>query len=88
MPGLYLAVYGAAVILIVLFMPDGIWGYVSKLFQARKPAPSTPADPLTLRPRDSGAPMALEVRGLCKHFGGLKAVDGVDIQVQRGAPMP
>ena len=28
--------------------------------------------------------MALEVRGLCKHFGGLKAVDGVDIQVRRG----
>ena len=28
--------------------------------------------------------MALEVRGLCKHFGGLKAVDGVDLQVRRG----
>jgi branched-chain amino acid transport system permease protein len=28
--------------------------------------------------------MALEVRGLCKNFGGLKAVDGVDFQVRRG----
>jgi branched-chain amino acid transport system permease protein len=37
-----------------------------------------------LRPLDSGAPMALEVRGLCKYFGGLKAVDGVDLQVRRG----
>ena len=83
-PGLYLAVYGAAVILIVLFMPDGIWGYVSKLFRVSEPAPSKPAEPLTLRPLDSGAPMALEVRGLCKHFGGLKAVDGVDLQVRRG----
>ena len=27
-PGLYLAIYGAAVILIVIFMPDGIWGFV------------------------------------------------------------
>src|SRR5262249_6873481 len=26
----------------------------------------------------------LEVRGLCKYFGGLKAVDGVDIDVRRG----
>ena len=28
--------------------------------------------------------MALEVKGLCKNFGGLKAVDGVDLQVRRG----
>ena len=27
-PGLYLAIYGLAVILIVLFMPDGIWGFI------------------------------------------------------------
>ena len=26
----------------------------------------------------------LEVRGLKKHFGGLKAVDGVDLTVKRG----
>ena len=83
-PGLYLAVYGVAVILIVIFMPDGIWGYVRKLFQARERGPPKPAEPLTLRPVDSGAPMALEVRGLCKNFGGLKAVDGVDLQVRRG----
>ena len=83
-PGLYLAVYGVAVILIVMFMPDGIWGYVSWLFRGRKPAPSKPPEPLALRPVDSGAPIALEVRGLSKNFGGLKAVDGVDLQVRRG----
>jgi branched-chain amino acid transport system permease protein len=83
-PGLYLAVYGVAVILIVLFMPDGIWGYINKLFRTNEPAPSKAAEPLTLRPLDSGAPTALEVRGLCKYFGGLKAVDGVDLQVRRG----
>lgn len=83
-PGLYLAIYGLAVILIVVFMPDGIWGYVTKFFRAREPAPSKPVEPLTLRPLDSGAPMALEVRSLCKNFGGLKAVDGVDLEVRRG----
>ena len=83
-PGLYLAVYGLAVILIVIFMPDGIWGYLSKLFQARERGRPEPTEPLALRPVDSGAPMALEVRGLCKNFGGLKAVDGVDLQVRRG----
>jgi branched-chain amino acid transport system permease protein len=83
-PGLYLAVYGLAVILIVLFMPDGIWGYINKFFRTREPEPSKAAEPLILRPLDSGAPMALEVRGLCKYFGGLKAVDGVELQVRRG----
>jgi branched-chain amino acid transport system permease protein len=83
-PGLYLAVYGLAVILIIIFMPDGVWGYVSRLFRAREPAPSKPSEPLMLRPVDSGAPLALEVKGLSKNFGGLKAVDGVDFQVRRG----
>ena len=31
-PGLYLAIYGAAVILIVIFMPEGIWGFIRRLF--------------------------------------------------------
>jgi branched-chain amino acid transport system permease protein len=83
-PGLYLAIYGLAVILIVVFMPDGIWGYVTEFFRARERTPSKPVEPLSLRPLDSGAPMALEVRRLCKNFGGLKAVDGVDLQVRRG----
>jgi branched-chain amino acid transport system permease protein len=83
-PGLYLALYGLAVILIVLFMPDGIWGYVSKAFRTPERAPSKPPEPLTLRPIDSGAPMALEVKSLSKNFGGLKAVDAVDLQVRRG----
>jgi branched-chain amino acid transport system permease protein len=82
-PGLYLAIYGVFVILIVVFMPDGIWGYINKLFRPADRARSNP-EPLTLRPVDSGTPMALEVRRLCKSFGGLKAVDEVDLQVRRG----
>jgi branched-chain amino acid transport system permease protein len=54
------------------------------LFRSRERAPSRPPEPLALRPVDSGAPIALEVRGLSKNFGGLKAVDGVDLQVRRG----
>jgi branched-chain amino acid transport system permease protein len=38
-----------------------------------------------LQPADSGAAAALEVRGLSKYFGGLKAVDDVDFTVRRGA---
>ena len=32
-PGLYLAIYGLFVILIIRFMPDGIWGFVSAAFE-------------------------------------------------------
>jgi branched-chain amino acid transport system permease protein len=83
-PGLYLAIYGVAVILIVVFMPEGIWGFVGRLFRTPKRVPSKSAEPLTLRPTDSGSPVPLEVRGLAKNFGGLKAVDGVSFRVRRG----
>ena len=83
-PGLYLAVYGLAVILIVVFMSDGIWGFIVRRFR-RVAEPSRPAtQPLVLKPADSGAPAALEVQGLAKYFGGLKAVDAVDFVVRRG----
>jgi branched-chain amino acid transport system permease protein len=85
-PGLYLAIYGLSVILIIRFMPDGIWGFVSDAFtrlRAHAKAPPAAAA-LQLRPATTGGDIVLEVTGLSKHFGGLKAVDGVDIAVKRG----
>jgi branched-chain amino acid transport system permease protein len=85
-PGLYLAIYGLFVILIIRFMPDGIWGFVTSGFErwrAKIKAPAA-AKPLQLKPATVGGDIVLEVRGLSKHFGGLKAVDGVDIAVRRG----
>jgi branched-chain amino acid transport system permease protein len=84
---IYLAVYGAAVILIMVFMPDGIWGYATTLW--RKLRPVRPMDPGFIPPfalargiaRDDGA-VILSVRALSKHFGGLKAVDGVDLTIR------
>ncbi len=83
-PGLYLAIYGLAVILIVVFMSDGIWGFIARMFRRRAAAAVAPARPLALVPADSGAAVALEVKGLAKYFGGLKAVDGVDFTIRRG----
>jgi len=85
-PGLYLAIYGLFVILIIRFMPDGIWGFVTVAYErwrAKTKAPA-PSSPLKLMPATAGGDIVLEVTGLSKHFGGLKAVDGVDIQVKRG----
>jgi branched-chain amino acid transport system permease protein len=86
-PGLYLAIYGLFVILIIRFMPDGIWGFVNVgLDRLRSKAKTPPAAAtLQLKPATLGGDIVLEVTGLAKYFGGLKAVDGVDIQVKRGS---
>src|SRR6202012_3806937 len=85
-PGLYLAIYGLSVILIIRFMPDGIWGFVAGMvdrWRAQTKAPPA-VRTLQLKPATIGGDTVLEVTGLSKHFGGLKAVDGVDLAVKRG----
>ncbi len=86
-PGLYLAIYGLFVILIVRFMPDGIWGFVQELITKwrAKALPQIASPALQLVPAKTGGDMVLEVTGLSKHFGGLKAVDRVDLAVKRGS---
>jgi branched-chain amino acid transport system permease protein len=85
-PGLYLAIYGLFVILIIRFMPDGIWGFVSAAFERWRAQTKAPpaVKALQLKPALVGGENVLEVTGLSKYFGGLKAVDGVDIAVKRG----
>jgi branched-chain amino acid transport system permease protein len=85
-PGLYLAIYGLSVILIIRYMPDGIWGFVTTFLDRFRRKVKLPAEglPLVLAPAKTGGDMVLEVTGLAKHFGGLKAVDDVDIAVRRG----
>ena len=85
-PGLYLAIYGLSIILIIRYMPDGIWGFVqNRVRRWFAPAAFTDAAAeLTLAPAKTDAPMALEIQGLSKHFGGLKAVDDVSFSVRRG----
>src|SRR6202035_4650860 len=84
--GLYLAIYGLSVILIIRYMPDGIWGFFNAATARwRAKAKVHGAGPaLQLKPARVGGDMVLEVSGLSKYFGGLKAVDNVDIAVRRG----
>lgn len=86
-PGLYLAIYGLSVILIIRYMPDGIWGFVNAATERwRAKAKVHAAGPaLQLMPATVGGDIVLEVKGLSKYFGGLKAVDDVDIAVKRGS---
>jgi branched-chain amino acid transport system permease protein len=89
-PGLYLAIYGLSIILIIRYMPDGIWGFVQgrvRRWLAPPPFVGKAID-LMLAPVHASSvelsPMAMEVQGLSKHFGGVKAVDGIDFAVRRG----
>jgi len=83
----YLAVYGAAVILIIIFLPRGMWGLVTARFFKPRPMNAGEVPPLPLLSRHGVASQeaVLEITGLAKHFGGLKAVDGVDMTVRRGS---
>ncbi len=85
-PGLYLALYGLAVILIVAFMPDGIWGFIAG--HLKRFGPNGSADrpgALQLSPANDGTPIVLEAEAVAKFFGGLKAVDKVDLRVARSS---
>jgi branched-chain amino acid transport system permease protein len=84
---IYLAVYGGAVILIMVFLPEGLWG--SAAARLRRPERGVAGDvaPLPLLSQTAtalGEPI-LRIEGLAKHFGGLRALDGVDIAVRRGS---
>jgi len=82
--GAYLAVYGLAVILIMVFMPTGLWGLLSRLGGPPRLRERGVPEVLTLGGGAGSGETLLEIKGLAKHFGGLKALDGVDISVERG----
>ncbi len=89
----YLAIYGAAVILIMIFLPEGIWGWAARRLYRPARAVTGRIPPLPLLSQHAGpatlgaAPAAavLTVDNLAKHFGGLKALDGVSFSVRRGS---
>ena len=85
-PGLYLAIYGLSIILIIRYMPDGIWGFVqNRVRRWLAPPPFTQAPAaLMLAPNNGDGPMALEVTHLRKYFGGVKAVDDLSFSVRPG----
>lgn len=84
------AAVGAILVLVILFMPNGLLGHFLK--RRRAPAPEAPepapavAPPVptaAVRPLPTSTPL-LEVRGLSKAFKGVQALDSVDLQVRQG----
>lgn len=82
----YLVIYGFIIILVIVFMPAGIWGFVDLLGRRIIKPSALPKAKKQLEVGGMGAAGEdlLVIKGLGKHFGGLKAVDGVDFTVTRG----
>jgi len=83
----YLAIYGLAVILIMVFMPEGIWGLLRNgwmKFRVAAPVDTSGIKPLHLDIAVTETTPLLKLEGMQKFFGGLRAVDGIDLEVSRG----
>ncbi len=88
-PGIQGVIYGAAVVTIILTAPEGLyWKVRDKLTRgqpAAAPVSSQEHVPVHIPERRAVSDhVILEVRGLSKNFGGLKAVDDVGFQVRQG----
>ena len=83
----YLAAYGLAVILMMVFLPTGIWGLISsRATKYRKPVRIELKDisALDVSVSTTDPTPILQLQNLQKHFGGVKAVDGITLEVARG----
>jgi branched-chain amino acid transport system permease protein len=92
----YMLVFAAAIVLIMIYMPGGVANLAAQLpfVAAWRRRQRQVADPVVshmeehIPPRRQQTTVSgdtvLEVKELRKHFGGLKAVDGVDMAVMRG----
>jgi branched-chain amino acid transport system permease protein len=83
------AIFALMLFSVVVGLPEGLMGFaaqaLTRLFRVAPP-PLPPAAPLdqVLPVRTPGAEPLLEVRALHRHFGGVRAVDGVDLTVRAG----
>ncbi|HVW43948.1 MAG TPA: branched-chain amino acid ABC transporter ATP-binding protein/permease [Amycolatopsis sp.] len=83
-------IFGAAIILLTVFARHGLTYYLSaavRLVLPRPPAEPVRAEPGPLAPRGGGLTDAalLEISGLTKAFGGVRAVDDVSFTVGSAA---
>ncbi|QCP55008.1 branched-chain amino acid ABC transporter ATP-binding protein/permease [Trinickia violacea] len=88
-----LTIFGLLILGVVYYLPDGIMGYVLQAMGGRRRAtPSVKtAESLSgvrhafrpVRKRTAGQPL-LEAKGIVMQFGGLKALDGLDLDVASG----
>ena len=89
LPGIQGVVYGAAIIVIILAAPDGLYWTIRDRWFRRALPPPPPALPAAAVPSRAYAAMVgsdalLQVQNLSRSFGGLRAVSEVSFTVARG----
>src|SRR5215470_8805053 len=83
LPGIQGVVYGAALMLIMLYAPEGLYWRVRQAFRARAGRPAELGRPAIVAPAADGPAAApgdavlLEVRGISKAFIGLQALSDI-----------
>jgi ABC-type branched-subunit amino acid transport system ATPase component len=82
--------YGVGLLAFSVFLPEGLAGAIARFDDRRQARRAT--SPAATLPRDAGTAavepvqgMALRIRGLAKDFGGVRALDGVSLDVQPGS---
>ena len=91
LPGIQGVVYGAALMAIIMFAPEGLYWRVRQAVAARRPAAGGAPLPAAVEPAaEPAAPLAtagevlLDVRGVSKAFLGLQALTEVSFDVRAG----
>ncbi|MCC7275576.1 MAG: branched-chain amino acid ABC transporter ATP-binding protein/permease [Alphaproteobacteria bacterium] len=90
-PGIQGVIYGMAIVVVILLAPEGIFWKVRDFLRRRRPAEATPLPQAAPAPApaaparsDRAGAVILEVRGLSRSFGGLRAVQDVSFAVREG----
>jgi len=79
-------IYGGMLLGLMLFAPHGLYGALRQAW--RRMAPANPAESAALSEAREHPPitgLALDISGLRKQFGGVQALDGVDLSVPAGS---
>ena len=88
-----LSIFGLMILFVVYYLQNGIVGFVRALFHVRKPVPEglsragadTGKDAISVATGagDKGSDL-LTASGILMQFGGLKAINQVDLRIKRG----
>jgi branched-chain amino acid transport system permease protein len=82
----YLAAYGACLLAVIVFAPEGIAGVVERLMKPGlgDSAVEEPRSPSVERSAAGTSGTILRLQGVAKKFGGVTALAGVDLEIGAG----
>ena len=89
-----LSIFGVIMLFVVYYLQDGIVGFVRNALNLRRPKVQAddvvgqvagPSDAVSVAASGSGGAELLQASGVLMQFGGLKALNNVDLKVKRGA---